>query len=162
MISTVCKIDTELVIPASPAQVWSVFGDFANWGQWNDFMVLPITPSTVGKNCRVLFHLDGGCIKRSVHDPEIMVLDKDRELRWKDYRGAIFSQFFRGSHWYVLQPLPNGHTRFVHGAEMMGLAIPFLGATMRATLQGYKRFNQALADEVVFRCKRQAGKRAVA
>jgi hypothetical protein len=71
MMSTVCKIDTELVIPASPAQVWSVFGDFANWGQWNDFMVLPITPSKVGKPCRVLFHLDGGCIKRSVHDPEV-------------------------------------------------------------------------------------------
>jgi hypothetical protein len=72
MMSTVCKIDTELVIPASPAQVWSVFGDFANWGQWNDFMVLPITPSKVGKPCRVLFHLDGGCIKRSVHDPEVI------------------------------------------------------------------------------------------
>jgi hypothetical protein len=26
---------------------------------------------------------------------QIMVLDKDRELRWKDYRGVIFSQFFR-------------------------------------------------------------------
>lgn len=26
---------------------------------------------------------------------QIMVLDKDRELRWKDYRGIIFSQFFR-------------------------------------------------------------------
>jgi hypothetical protein len=45
---------------------------------------------------------------------------------------------------------------------MMGLAIPFLGATMRATLKGYKRFNQALADEVVHRFRRQAGKRAVA
>jgi hypothetical protein len=26
---------------------------------------------------------------------QIMVLDKDRELRWKDYRRGIFSQFFR-------------------------------------------------------------------
>jgi hypothetical protein len=26
---------------------------------------------------------------------QIMVLDKDKELRWKDYRGMIFSQFFR-------------------------------------------------------------------
>jgi hypothetical protein len=68
----------------------------------------------------------------------------------------------RGSHWYILEPLPNGHTRFVHGAEMMGLAIPFLGATMRATLKGYQRFNQALADEVMHRCRRQPGKRAVA
>lgn len=68
----------------------------------------------------------------------------------------------RGSHWYVLEPLPNGHTRFVHGAEMMGLAIPFLQATMAATLKGYKRFNQALADEVVHRSRRQTGKRAVA
>lgn len=89
------------------------------------------------------------------------MLDKDRELRWRDYRGILFSLFFRGSHWWILEPLPNGHTRFVHGAEMMGFALPFLQATMRATLKGYKRFNQALCDEVMARCKRQVGKRAV-
>lgn len=69
---TTCKIDTELVIPASPAQVWAVFGDFANWGQWNDFMTLPVSPKSVGKHCRVVFKLEGGLIRRSVHDPEVI------------------------------------------------------------------------------------------
>jgi len=67
----VCEINTELVIPASPEQVWAVFGDFANWGQWNDFMVLPVAPEKVGKCCRVMFRLDGGCVRKSVHDPEV-------------------------------------------------------------------------------------------
>ena len=71
-----CKIDTELVIPASPAQVWAVFGDFANWGEWNDFMVLPVPPKCVGKHCRVLFRLEGGLINKSVHDPEVSPLSR--------------------------------------------------------------------------------------
>jgi hypothetical protein len=71
MYNTVCRIDTELVIPASPAHVWAVFGDFAKWGEWNDFMVLPIVPKKVGETCRVQFKLDGGCIRKSVHDPEV-------------------------------------------------------------------------------------------
>lgn len=65
------------------------------------------------------------------------------------------SKFFRGSHWWVLEPLPNGHTRFVHGAEVMGLAIPFIQPTMHATRRGYHKFNKALRDEVVARQQKQ-------
>lgn len=90
---------------------------------------------------------------------QIIVLKENQELRWRDYRGWFMNIFFRGSHWYVLEPLPNGHTKFVHGATMMGLAIPFLQATMRATHRGYIKFNQALCDEVLARSKRQVGRR---
>lgn len=92
---------------------------------------------------------------------QVLVLKQDRELRWRDFRNPLFALFFRGSHWYVLEPLPGGRTRFVHGAEMLGLAIPFLWATMRATRAGYKRFNAALADEVMARAKRQVGRQRV-
>jgi len=91
--------------------------------------------------------------------PQILVLSPNQELRWKDYRGVLYSQFFQGNHWYILEELPNGHTRFVHGAVMMGLAIPFLWATMQATKKGYNYFNQALCREVVARSKRQPGQR---
>jgi len=83
------------------------------------------------------------------------VLDENKELRWRDYRGPFMSKFFRGSHWWVLEPLPNGHTRFVHGAEVMGLAIPFIQPTMHATRRGYHKFNKALRDEVVARQQKQ-------
>jgi hypothetical protein len=78
-----------------------------------------------------------------------LVLDPNRELRWRDYRGPILSSFFRGSHWWILEPLPNGHTRFLHGAEMFGLALPFLRPTMHAIRRGYDVFNKALRKEVL-------------
>lgn len=84
------------------------------------------------------------------------MLAKNKELRWRDHR-ALLHPFFRGSHWWVLEPLPDGRTRFVHGAKMMGLALPFLQATMRATLRGYKQFNCALRDEVLAQQKAKAG-----
>jgi hypothetical protein len=65
------RIDSEIEIEATPEQVWKVFGDFASWGKWNDFMELPVVPERAGKHCRVLFHLDGGCMKESPHDPEV-------------------------------------------------------------------------------------------
>lgn len=68
---TTCSINTELIIPASPAQVWAVFGEFRNWDKWNDFMALPVPPKCVGKHCKVVFRLDGGLLKKSVHDPEV-------------------------------------------------------------------------------------------
>ena len=80
---------------------------------------------------------------------QILVLDPNRELRWRDYRGPILSSFFRGSHWWILEPLPNGHTRFLHGAEMFGLALPFLRPTMHAIRRGYDVFNKALRKEVL-------------
>jgi hypothetical protein len=65
------KIDSEIEIEATPEQVWKVFGDFANWDKWSDFMVFSVVPEKVGKHCRVLFRLDGGCMKETPHDPEV-------------------------------------------------------------------------------------------
>ena len=85
-----------------------------------------------------------------------MVLEKNKELRWRDYRGPLVSLFFGGSHWWVLEPLPNGNTRFVHGAVMTGLTIPFLQPTMHAIRYGYHKFNKALRDEVMARKQKQS------
>jgi hypothetical protein len=64
---------------------------------------------------------------------QILVLDTNRELRWADFRGELISNFFRGSHWWTLEPLPDGTTRLIHGAKVMGLALPFLqNSTMKA------------------------------
>jgi hypothetical protein len=71
--STVCAINTQLAIPASPEAVWDVLADFTTWGDWNDFMVLPVPPKAVGRHCRVLFRLDEGCLKTSTHDPEVNI-----------------------------------------------------------------------------------------
>ena len=99
---------------------------------------------------------------------QILVLEENKELRWRDYRGPIISQFFRGSHWWILERLPNGHTRFLHGAEMFGLALPFVQSSMHATRRGYHVWNKALREEVLarlqqvgcgwlFGCWREAG-----
>lgn len=89
------------------------------------------------------------CLSHLCHYMQILVLDNNRELRWRDYRGPIMSSFFQGSHWFILEPLPNGHTRFVHGAEVFGLALPFIRPTINATQRGYFVFNKALRTEVL-------------
>jgi hypothetical protein len=84
---------------------------------------------------------------------QILVLNENKELRWRDYRGPLVSRFFRGSHWWILEPLPNGHTRFVHGAEMFGLLLPFIQPSMHATRRGYHVWNKALRTEVLARMR---------
>jgi hypothetical protein len=87
--------------------------------------------------------------------PQVLVLDENRELCWRDYRGPLVSQFFRGSHWWILEPLPNGHTRFLHGAQMHGLLLPFIQPSMHATRRGYHVWNKALRQEVLARVQQQ-------
>jgi hypothetical protein len=65
------------------------------------------------------------------------------------------SQFFRGSHWWIIEPLPNGHTRFLHGAQMHGLLLPFIQPSMHATRRGYHVWNKALRQEVLARMQQQ-------
>lgn len=65
------KIDTEIVIPATPQQVWEVFSDYDGWKEWNSFMTFTESPTEVGKLCKVLFQLDGGRMKTTKHDPEV-------------------------------------------------------------------------------------------
>lgn len=65
------NIHSEIEIEATPQQVWEVFGDFAGWGSWNDFVVLPVVPERVGKRCRAVFYLESGCMKQTSHDPEV-------------------------------------------------------------------------------------------
>jgi hypothetical protein len=86
---------------------------------------------------------------------QILVLDVNKELRWRDYRGPVMSQFFRGSHWWILEALPNGHTRLLHGAELFGLALPFIRPTMNATRRGYHLWNKALRQEVLASVQQQ-------
>jgi hypothetical protein len=69
--STVREIHTELVIPATPAEVWEVLGDFAHWGDWNDFCWFTKVPTKVGQTCEVKFLLNTRCMKISTHDPEV-------------------------------------------------------------------------------------------
>eukprot|EP00877_Chromochloris_zofingiensis_P000420 jgi/Chrzof1/10379/Cz04g39220.t1 len=65
------RIDTEVVIPASPEKVWEVFADFDSWKDWSDFMVYTTPPTQVGKKCSVTFKLDAGPIRRSTHKPVV-------------------------------------------------------------------------------------------
>lgn len=65
------RIDSEIEIEATSEQVWKVFGDFGSYSKWNDFQVFKKVPEAVGKKCEVVFHLEGGCMKTSSHDPEV-------------------------------------------------------------------------------------------
>lgn len=89
-------------------------------------------------------------------------MDEARELGWRDYRGPLVSQFFRGSHWWVLEPLPNGHTRFLHGAEMHGLLLPLIQPTMHAIRRGYTVWNKALRHKVLHRMQQEKAAAAAA
>lgn len=80
--------------------------------------------------------------------PQILVMDEPRELRWKDDRGFFMNLFFHGSHWFVFKETPEGHTRMVHGAQLFGLALPFIQDTMAATARGYHVWNEALSQRV--------------
>ncbi len=82
------QVDSEIDIEATPEQVWKVFGNFASWGEWNDFAVFDKVPLAVGKRCKVVFHLDGGCMKTSLHDPEVRAGCGLQVLPWQQHTSS--------------------------------------------------------------------------
>ncbi|MBW2507401.1 MAG: SRPBCC domain-containing protein [Deltaproteobacteria bacterium] len=137
------KHETEIMIDAPAAALWSHLIDFARYDEWSTTFALRGRPAA-GERCRVRFHLFGIPLTYPV---SLVTVDDSRELRWLGGpRGII-----QGSHYFTLEPYgPKGdRTRFVHGEEFAGFAVPALWPLLvRAIGSAYDGFNRELKQRV--------------
>jgi hypothetical protein len=135
-------LHTELVIDATPEQVWTVLADRQAYPEWNPFMVSSTGELTVGgKITNVLRDTKGAETKFT---PTLLVVEPNKELRWigKVPPGAIFD----GEHSFRLEALPDGRTRLIQEEKFTGAAIPFTRSMLTKTIKPqFEAMNQALA-----------------
>jgi hypothetical protein len=112
-------VETRFSVPQSPDQVWSVLIDFASYARWNSFLREASGEVRVGKKLTITLYSSSG-IKMSFK-PRLLVIDKDRELRWMGH--LIVNGLFDGEHYWVLSRNANCATHIVHGENFNGLLV---------------------------------------
>jgi hypothetical protein len=136
-------LHTEIVVDATPEQVWKVLADRAAYKEWNPFIISSTGELTAGGTItNVLRDTEG---KETTFSPELLVVEPNKELRWigKVPPGAIFD----GEHAFRLEELPNGRTRLIHEETFRGAAVPFTRSMLKKTIEPqFVAMNHALAS----------------
>ncbi len=135
-------LHTDLVIDATPEQVWTVLADRQAYPEWNPFIVSSTGELTNGGTItNVLRDTKGAETKFS---PELLAVEPNKELRWigKVPPGGIFD----GEHSFRLEALPDGRTRLIQEEKFRGVAIPFTRSMLTKTIEPqFVAMNHALA-----------------
>ncbi len=134
------QIETSIEIAAPPARVWGILTDFARMPAWNPFIKSVSGDLTTGSRLSVLIAPPGKSGMR--FRPTVIAVHPERELRWLGR--VLIPGLFDGEHYFRLDPIEGGQTRFTHGEKFSGLLVPLLGGALSATEAGFHSMNAAL------------------
>jgi hypothetical protein len=138
-------LETRFSVPQGPDQVWSVLIDFPSYRRWNSFLREASGEVGVGKKLNITLFLSSG--RKMSFKPKLLVVDKDRELRWMGR--LIVKGLFDGQHYWVLRRNAGGGTDIVHGENFKGLLVRVVKPER---LKGeYERMNRDMAAEIARR-----------
>jgi len=137
------QIETEILINAAPARVWSILTDFEHHPTWNPFIKSISGEQVPGEKLTVFMQPPDG--SGMTFKPVVLVFTENKEFRWKGKLGV--SGIFDGEHYFKLIDQHNGQTKFIHGEKFSGILIPFMGAILNQTKDGFELMNQALKAE---------------
>ncbi|MRH91131.1 SRPBCC domain-containing protein [Nocardia sp. SYP-A9097] len=137
------SISTEIQIDAPPEQVWTVFSDFAAYGEWNPFIREAAGTLAVGERLNLKLYPVSG--RPMTFTPRVLVAEPGRAVIWKGI--VLVPGLFDGTHKFTLESRDGG-TRFVQAEDFGGLLTPFLGSTITGTIKSFELLNAALKKRV--------------
>jgi len=138
-------VETRFSVPQSPDQVWSVLIDFPSYARWNSFLRQASGEVRVGKKLTITLYSSSGI--KMTFNPKLVVVDKDRELRWMGH--LIVNGLFDGEHYWALSRNANCGTDIVHGENFNGLLVGiFKPEKLKVE---YERMNRDMAAEIARR-----------
>lgn len=136
------EIRTETVIKAHPEKVWNVLMDFYSYADWSRFIKSIEGDGEVGSELKVKMRSPEG--KEREFKSKVLVKEPEKEFRWKGELGGMGS-LFTGEHYFVIEPMEEERTRFVHGEKFTGMLTPMLWRSLNIdTRKGFLEFNKAI------------------
>ena len=139
------RIETKIIINATPGQVWATLTRFQDYPDWNPFIVKLKGEAVAGGKLEA--HLKIGDKTPQIFKPQVLVCRQEEEFRWL---GRLFVRgLFDGEHYFRLRALPNGQTELTHGEQFSGLLSGLIWKMIGAeTVQGFELMNAALRERV--------------
>jgi hypothetical protein len=136
-------IDAWIDIDAKPRKVWDVLVDFKSWESWNSFIPLVEGKLQVGERMRIKVVPPG--LKPMTFRPEVYEVIPGKKILWG---GSFLKIIYRGDHTFLIEPAPDGKTRFRQIERFSGPMVLFMGGMIKKTEVGYHQMNLALKELV--------------
>ncbi|MDB5261149.1 MAG: Polyketide cyclase/dehydrase [Adhaeribacter sp.] len=137
------KLESNILIDASPETIWRVLTDFENYPAWNPFIKLIAGEKEVGKSLNISIKPPGS--NGMSFKPVILKFEPSKELRWKGKLGM--KGIFDGEHYFILQRNGKNATNFIQGEVFSGILVWMLGSTLDKTEEGFNLMNRALKEQ---------------
>lgn len=137
-------IYTDILIDATPEQVWSVLTDTASYKNWAAFLVDIQGEIKDGNKITAVFQTDPKKEKFNTIEHTISVID-GVEFFWSEKGpGGI-----KDNHHFKVEAADDGKTRFIQSdAIMKGLTFLAGGTLSKMYAEGYQAFNRKLKARV--------------
>lgn len=133
-------IHTAVEIDAPAETVWAILTDWAKLPEWSNSLVGLQGDFRLGGNVTVTVKVGIGEMTRDLAH-ELKVFENGRSFGWSD----PFLPGMTDYHIYLVDPLPNGRSRFVQTDQVQGWGKYILGGVVaRSNMRTYVLFNRAL------------------
>lgn len=135
---------TEIIIDATPEQVWSVLTDTESYPNWNE-IILKMDGKIVDQSkIDVLFKAGPKAKPQLYHHDKLHVID-GVEFYWSD----VQTMGIRDKHTFRVEATSDGKTKFIHSDQVIGGATWLLGKmASKVQVDVYPMFNRSLKAEV--------------
>ncbi len=136
------RVRTVIDIAAPVARVWETLTDFSAYASWNPLIVDIRGKVEPGAKVDFYAKIYG---KRLPIDARMLSVEPERDFRWRGPRVPLLGKLFSGEHYFTLEPIDEQNTRFIHGENFSGLALPLTWWRLEADIiAAYDGMNQAL------------------
>lgn len=139
------EIKTQIVINASPNQVWKELIDVKNYPNWNPFIKSIDGEFHVGK--KIVARIEPPEAKGMTFKPTILICDENKEIRWL---GHLFVKgLFDGEHCFQLIDNHDGTITFIQSEKFYGILVPLFRKMLdENTVNGFNAMNEKLKEIV--------------
>lgn len=134
------KVHTELVIPATPQQVWSVLSDPSGFRQWNPVLI-PIE-GEFEKGAKLTYEMIQPDGKKSIVQAKVIEIIPEKKLN--QYGGILGILTF--DHTYLLEAVEGG-TKITQHEEYRGIGVLFWNPAWVEV--AYQKANESLKNKVI-------------
>lgn len=130
------KIETSILIHATPTIVWSILTEFEKYPEWNPFV--KSLKGSVAEGKQIEVQLPGMKFK-----PTVVTFKPEQEFAWLGH--LWIKGLFDGRHSFRLVDNNDGTTTFYHSENFSGILVPiFKQKLLKDTLNGFEHMNQKL------------------
>ena len=133
------SIQTEIIINASTEKVWNLLTDFANYPNWNTFIISVKGKPKKGTQLKNTMMVNG---KKNVFKPTITEVQPNQYFEWL---GKLPLGMFNGRHYFKLESISPNQTKLIHGENFSGwLRGIIMKSIGEATRNNFVKMNKEL------------------